>query len=169
MAILIVSTAAASLFARGLSANNAADMAVQLEPLFGSFSKYLLGTGLMAAGLSSAITAPLATAFAVTEVLGARDAQTKQIRFRIISMSVLLVGALLAISGVQPIKIILTAQFANGLLLPIVAIFLLHTMNNRAILGRHTNTLRANLLGFTVVAISLALGIRLILRAMGKV
>ena len=51
VAILIVSTASASIYANALSVNNAADMAVQFEPLFGSLSKYLLGIGLFAAGL----------------------------------------------------------------------------------------------------------------------
>ncbi len=51
IAILVASTAAASIFAQGLSVTNAADMAVQFEFLFGSFSKYLLGVGLFAAGL----------------------------------------------------------------------------------------------------------------------
>ena len=58
VAMFIVSTAAASLFSRGLGASSAADMAIQLEPLFGSFSKYLLGAGLLAAGLSSSLNYP---------------------------------------------------------------------------------------------------------------
>jgi len=45
-------------------------MAKQLEPLFGSFSNYMLGVGLFAAGLSSSVTAPLATAYAMTEIMG---------------------------------------------------------------------------------------------------
>ena len=43
--ILIASTAAASIFGTGLQVNGAGDMAKQLEPLFGSFSKYMLGIG----------------------------------------------------------------------------------------------------------------------------
>jgi len=65
--ILIASTAAASIFGTSLHINGASDMAKQLEPLFGSFSNYMLGVGLFAAGLSSSVTAPLATAYAMTE------------------------------------------------------------------------------------------------------
>jgi len=57
VAILITSTASASIYANALSVESAADMATQFKPLFGSASKYLLGLGLFAAGLSSAITA----------------------------------------------------------------------------------------------------------------
>jgi Mn2+/Fe2+ NRAMP family transporter len=140
-------------------------MAVQLEPLFGSFSKYLLGAGLLAAGLSSSITAPLATAYAVTEIANP-DSSKRPFVFRAVSLSVLIIGAAFALSGIQPISIILMAQFANGLLLPIIAAFLLYTMNNRELLGAHTNGPLANTLGAVIFLISVGLGGRLVLRSL---
>jgi Mn2+/Fe2+ NRAMP family transporter len=166
ISMLIVSTAAASLFARGLSAGSAADMAIQLEPLFGPLSRYLLGAGLLAAGLSSSLTAPLATAYAVTEVFGF-DPSNRATVFRAVSLSVLIIGVAFAMTGIQPITIILTAQFANGLLLPIIAAFLLYAVNDRKILGEHVNGTLANSLGAAVFLISLALGARLVLRSLG--
>ncbi len=163
VSIFIVATASASLFAQGLAVSNAAEMAVQLEPLFGPVAKYLLGTGLLAAGFSSALTAPLATAFAVTELAGSSGPRV----FRSIALSVLSIGCVFALSGVQPITIILSAQFANGLLLPVVAAFLLYAMNDRRLLGEHVNGRAANLLGGLVFFVSLGLGIRLILAAFG--
>jgi len=168
VSIFIVATAAASLFARGLAADTAADMAVQLEPLFGSFSRFLLGIGLFAAGLTSTLTAPLATAYAVTEIAGPIAAERPAL-FRIVGMSVLLIGMLFALSGIQPITIILTAQFANGLLLPVVAAFLLYAMNNRRLLGEHTNGTVANTLGGLVFLVALGLGVRLVLGAINVV
>ncbi|MEL6871109.1 MAG: Nramp family divalent metal transporter [Pseudomonadota bacterium] len=166
VAIFIVSTAAAGLFANGLAADNATDMARQFEPLFGVWSRYLLGVGLLAAGVSSALTAPLATAYAVNEVLRP-GAAANDGWFRVVSMSVLLVGAAFALSGIRPIQIILTAQFANGLLLPIIAGFLLYAMNQRGILGDHVNTARSNTLGGIVFVVAVALGARSVLRATG--
>lgn len=165
VAMFIVSTAAASLFSRGLGADSAADMAIQLEPLFGSFSKYLLGAGLLAAGLSSSLTAPLATAYAITEIVNP-NAKIKEKIFRGISLSVLIVGVMFALSGAKPINIIIGAQFANGLLLPIIAAFLLYTMNNKALLGRYTNGWIANGLGAIVFLVSLGLGVRLVLKSL---
>lgn len=165
VAMFIVSTAAASLFSRGLEANSAADMAIQLEPLFGSFSKYLLGAGLLAAGLSSSLTAPLATAYAITEIVNP-NAKMKEKIFRGVSLSVLIVGVVFALSGAKPINIIIGAQFANGLLLPIIAAFLLYTMNNKALLGKHTNGWIANSLGLVVFLVSLGLGVRLVLKSL---
>ena len=165
VSLFIVSTASASLFAQGIGARNAADMAVQLEPLFGSIAKYLLGVGLLAAGFSSALTAPLATAFAVTELVKPQET-LRQLVFRGIALSVLVIGCTFALSGIQPITIILSAQFANGLLLPIIAAFLLYTMNDRRLLGEHVNGRTANALGGLVFLISLALGVWLVIGAL---
>ena len=164
--ILIAGTAAASIFGTGLSVNGAADMAMQLEPLFGPFSKYMLGIGFFAAGLSSSITAPLATAFAMTEIL-AIEGESKSRTFKLIALSVIVIGAALALTGIKPLSIILSAQFANGLLLPIIAVFLLATMNKKALLGDHVNKFMANALGMAVVFITAVLGLRLVLKAAG--
>ena len=164
IAILIAATAAGSLFAAGLEVSNAADMAMQLEPLFGPHSKYFLGIGLFAAGLTSSITAPLATAFAMTEILGLDRSQSSR-EFRFIALSVIAVGAGLSLTGIRPIEIIITAQFANGLLLPVIAAFLLYAMNQSAILGRYTNGWIANIAGIGVVLVAAGLGLRLIVNA----
>ena len=166
IAILIVSTAAASIFSAGMTISSATDMAAQFEPLFGRFSSYLLGIGFFAAGLSSSITAPLATAYAMSEILGFSK-QGNTFKFRIISLSVLLVGALFSMTGIKPLTIILSAQFANGLLLPIIAAFLLFTMNRRALLGKHANGIMANILGGAVLLIALGLGVRLVAKSLG--
>jgi len=166
IAILIVSTAAASFFGSGLQISSAGDMASQFEPLFGRFSRYLLGLGFLAAGLSSAITAPLATAHVMTELLERKAGPSSRL-FKVVGLSVIVVGAVLSLTGIKPLTIILSAQFANGLLLPIVAVFLLFAMNQRRLLGEHTNGPRANALGIGVVLVTAGLGIWSILRATG--
>ena len=88
-------------------------MAVQLEPLFGSTAKYFLGVGLLAAGLSSSRTAPIATAYALSEIFP-QQKYSKTTVFRAVSLSVLAVGALFALSGIRPLSIIVAAQFAKG-------------------------------------------------------
>ena len=168
IAILIASTAAASIFGSGLKISGAGDMAVQMEPVFGSFSKYMLGLGFFAAGLSSSLTAPLATSYAMTEILGIKGG-TSSLAFRLIALSVIVIGALLALTGIKPLTIIITAQFANGLLLPIIACFLLFVMNQKTLLGKYTNTLLGNVLGGAVILVTTGLGIRLILKAIGQI
>jgi manganese transport protein len=165
IAILVVSTSAASMFAHNLQINGAADMAQQLEPLFGTWSKYLLGIGLFAAGLSSVITAPLATSYAISEVLKL-DQKKNSVAFKSISMSIILIGACLALAGVKPVQVIILAQFANGLLLPIIAVFLLYAMNNKNLLGRYANSITANIAGGIVVLVTAGLGMKMVLSAL---
>jgi len=166
IAMLIVSTAAASMFAHSISISNASDMAQQFEPLFGSFSKYLLGIGMFAAGLSSVITAPLATSYAISEVLKF-DGGVNSKAFKFVGLSVIFVGAVIAMANIKPIEIILLAQLANGLLLPIIASFLLYAMNHKKLLGKYSNTVFSNVLGTVVVILTAMLGLRMILRAVG--
>lgn len=164
ISILVLSTAAASLFGAGIVISSGADMASALEPAYGPAARMLVGAGLCAAGLSSAITAPLATAYAVCEVTGRPKSGWF---FKGIALTIVFIGLSVALLGIRPVELILVAQVANGLLLPIVATFLLITMNRKSVLGEHTNGPVRNALGLLVVLIAAFLGLRLILRALG--
>ncbi|MEE2929094.1 MAG: Nramp family divalent metal transporter [Pseudomonadota bacterium] len=166
ISILILTTAASSLFKTGLEISNAADMALAIEPTFGAAARYLVGIGLFAAGLTSAITAPMATAFALSEIIGG-DRNRKSKLFRGTALFVIIVGASISLLGIRPVELILIAQYANGLLLPIIAAFLLWVMNRKDLLGTYTNSVSANLVGGVIVLITLAIGVRSILRAAG--
>lgn len=169
VSILILSTAASSLFVAGLSVSNAQDMAVSLEPAFGSAARYLVGTGLFAAGLTSAITAPMATAYALTEIFPPRDDAQQTGRFRLIALSIVAIGAVISLLGIDAISLIVTAQAANGLLLPIVAVFLLFVMNRETLLGQGANGWGANLAGGFVILVTAMIGLRGIWRAISTV
>lgn len=166
VSILILTTAASSLFKSGIDVSNAADMARAIEPAFGAAARYLVGIGLFAAGLTSAITAPMATAFALSELVGGDEDRRARL-FKATALFVVIVGAAISLSGIRPVALILIAQYANGLLLPIIAAFLLYVMNRKSLLGAHANSLLANLAGGGVVLITFGLGLRSILRAAG--
>lgn len=154
----ILATGAAAFFGSERNIENAVDMAQQLEPTLGTAAEVLFGLGFFGAGFTSAITAPFAAAIAVAGVLGwGRD--MKDVRFRAVWLTVLLGGALMAYFSADPVALIIATQYAAGLSLPVLAIFLLIVMNRRDILGRHTNTKTANILGGLVVAGVGALGV----------
>jgi manganese transport protein len=163
ISILILTTAAASLFGAGLKVSSAVDMASALAPTYGDAARYLVGAGLFAAGLTSSITAPLATAFAVAEIAGW---PRSGLLFKAVALTILGVGTVVALMGYRPVSLIFVAQVSNGILLPIIAIFLLIAMNNRALLGDKINGPVANILGIAVVLITTGLGLRLVLRAL---
>ncbi|MHB1168212.1 MAG: Nramp family divalent metal transporter [Longimicrobiales bacterium] len=152
----IVVTSAAVLSQGGGSVTGAADMAAQLEPLLGRWARLFFATGLLAAGLTSAITAPLAAAYAAAGALGwPRDLRDR--RLRMVWGAVILTGATFALSGVRPVPAILFAQVANGVLLPAIAVFLLIAANDPH-MGRWRNGVFANTVGGLVVLITLVLG-----------
>lgn len=164
--LAIVTTAATVIFARGLDVEGAADMAAQLEPLLGSAAQTFFAIGLFAAGLTSAVTAPLAAAYAVSGALGWKP-DLKSVRFRAVWAVVIAVGTTFAATGEDPVAAILFAQATNGLLLPIIAVFLLVVMNRRDLLGEYRNRIVRNILGITVVLVATGLGVFNILRALG--
>lgn len=141
--------------------SNAADLALGLEPLFGSFAKYFLSIGLFAAGITSAITAPLAAAYVASGCLGWQS-NLKGRGFRAVWMGVLLLGVVFSSLGISPIEIIQFAQIANGITLPVVVTVLLWIMNQKSVLGAHTNSSLQNSCGALIFVITLALGWRAI-------
>ncbi len=158
MAIIV---AAASI--QNTNISNAADLAKGLEPLFGTYAKYFLAVGLFAAGITSAITAPLAAAYVARGCFGWKN-DLKDVKFRAVWIFILILGVLLSSTGLKSIEIIQFAQIANGILLPFIAAFLLWIMNKKAILGDFKNNVWQNIFGFLILAISIFLGMKSILK-----
>lgn len=156
---IIISAAAI----QSANVNNAADLAKGLEPLFGSFSKYFLAIGLFAAGITSAITAPLAASYVASGCLG-WSSSMKTKKFRAVWIFVLLLGVLFSSFGFKSIEIIKFAQVANGILLPVIAGFLLWIVNKNSVLGAYKNSFLQNVLGFIILAVALFLGAKSILK-----
>lgn len=142
--------------------SNAADLALALEPLFGVNAKYFLSVGLFAAGITSAITAPLAAAYVASGCLGWQT-DLKSKRFRAVWMFILGLGVVFSSVGFKSIEIIKFAQVANGLLLPIIAGFLLWIMNKPSVLDAYKNSKFQNFLGLIILVITILLGLKVIL------
>ena len=161
MAIL-VSAAAAGIG----SVSNAGDLAKGLEPLFGSFAKYFLSIGMFSAGITSAITAPLAAAYVANGCLG-WDGNLKSGKFRVVWGFVLLMGVVFSSLGLKPIEIIKFAQVANGAALPIIVGIILWIMNKRSVLGESRNSSLQNILGGIIFVVTIVLGLKSIIQVIG--
>ena len=103
-----------------------------------------MGIGLFAAGVTSAITAPLAAAYVANSCFNWK-AGLKDYRFRAVWVFVLLIGALSLSMQFKPIEIIKFAQVTNGILLPAVAGLMLWIVNQSGVLGKYTNKKWQNL------------------------
>jgi len=164
VSMAIVATSAAALRGSGTAIASAADMAAQLEPVLGVWARDFFAAGLLAAGFTSTITAPLAAAWAAAGALG-WPRNLRDNRVRAVWLTVLGTGTAFAATGVRPVPAILFAQVANGVLLPAIAIFLLIAVNDRKRMGRFANSAILNLLGGIVVLIAAVLGIWAVYRA----
>lgn len=150
--LAILSTASVAFYGTDAGQISAANMAVQLEPLLGDAAHYFFATGLFAAGLTSAITAPLAGAYAVCGMLGWSN-KMDNIRFKSVAIVILLFGAAVASLGLDPVAVIIFAQAANGLLLPIVTTYLVWLVNQKSVMGKYTNSMLVNLLTLPVLVL----------------
>jgi NRAMP (natural resistance-associated macrophage protein)-like metal ion transporter len=145
--------------------NNAVDLALGLEPLLGVTAKYFIGFGLFAAGITSAITAPLAGAFVVAGCFGWSTA-IKDWTMRVSILAILGLGLVFSSLGIKPVQLITFAQLANGILLPLLSAYILWVINKASVMGKYRNSLGFNVLGLAIWVITLILGIRSIMRVL---
>ena len=157
ISMLIIITAATT--ATTQSVSSAADLAIQLEPVFGQYAKRLMGIGLLAAGCSSALTAPLAAAYAAQGLFG-WSKEEGDWKFRLVWMTILLIGTVVATIGLKPILIIKFAQITNAILLPLVAGYLILISNSKKLLGQYSNKMPQNVLAIIILLITITLSLR---------
>lgn len=143
-------------------------LAVALERQLGGWAHHLLGIGLLAAGFSSALTAPLAAAITAKSLGSDSGAWNEKGRgYRAVWGGVLLAGVLFGVLEVQPVPAIILAQALNGIILPVVAIFIMLMVNNRSLVGeKYINGPWYNTLMGAVVFVTILLGVRNLLNAL---
>jgi len=158
----IVITSAVAFYGKGVSLESGIQLGQQLKPLFGSFTNFLFGLGFFAAGMSSALTAPYAAAFASSGVLGWKGGHNSK-GFKGVWLGVIVAGLIVAYLraafNINPLSIIIFAQVANGFVLPVASIFLLFVLNNRQKMGKLVNNIKQNILGSLIILIVSFLGL----------
>ncbi|WP_245859385.1 Nramp family divalent metal transporter [Spirosoma aerolatum] len=133
-------------------------VAQELSKRLGNWAGILFAFGLFAAGFTSCLTAPLAAAVTAKSLLGWSESS---LAYRCVWLIVMVIGITFGLLGVKPVPIIILAQVANGLLLPIVTTFLLLAVNNKTILSvNYRNTWWQNIAMVIVVVVTAFLGIR---------
>jgi manganese transport protein len=143
-------------------------LARTLDQYLGGAGTIILGVGLFAAGFTSAVTAPLASAVTVRSLFGNRDPQkweSNSWRFRLVWGTILVTGMAFGMAGFKPVPAIIVAQALNGLILPVIAVFLFGVVNNPQIMKNRHNSLPGNILMALVVFVSLLIGMAGLIRA----
>tara|TARA_Y100000766_G_scaffold72943_1_gene61336 strand:+ start:1020 stop:2237 length:1218 start_codon:yes stop_codon:yes gene_type:complete len=156
---IIITSAGASGLIDGNEVKNAIDLGKQLSPYLGGFSKYFISIGLFSAGITSSITAPIATSYALSSIFNYKP-EWKEKKFKIVSIIIILIGCFFSSTSYNPIYIIKLAQFVNGLFLPIIGISLLWAVNQTHYLGNYINTKYYNVIGLLIIILSILISLR---------
>jgi Mn2+/Fe2+ NRAMP family transporter len=168
IAITMIIVTAATLHQAGqTSIETAADAARALEPIAGPAATTLFAVGLLGASLLAGAVLPLTTAYAVSEVFGmpkgvSMDFRRAPLFFRLFTWLIILGAALSLIPNLPVIDWLVAVQVLNGVLLPVILVFILRLINDERLMGPLRNTRLHNVLGWgTMILITAAVVILL--------
>lgn len=173
VAWFIIVTTGAVLFPEGIEITEAADAARALAPFAGEYAGALFAVGLVAASLLAACVLPLTTAFVICEAFGWEAGVSFTWKeaplFKGIFTFVIAVSAIvILIPSVDLMGIMLTAQFVNGVILPILLVFMALICTDSHIMGKHTVSLVTKiLLSATIVVVGILSLVCLVLQVLG--
>jgi Mn2+/Fe2+ NRAMP family transporter len=161
IAFFIIVCTAATLYTAGntLDPSNfdAKTAALSLSKPLGEIGTYLFAAGLLAASLLAAAVLPLSTAYTYCEAFGWEIGVQKSVKeaplfYGLFTATMLLGAAVVLLPNVPLFAAMLISQDVNGMLLPIVLIFMLKLVNDRRIMGEHVNGRVQNTIAWTTVA-----------------
>lgn len=160
----IVLTCAATLFKAGIRVETAADAAQALAPLAGKYCSALFAFGLLNASLFAASILPLSTAFVVCEGMGWETGVNKKFSeapqfYGLYSLLVFLGAGIILLPGIPLFPVMYISQVINGIVLPVILIFMLLLTNNKKLMGENTNKRGYNIISWVTVALLMALSV----------
>ena len=168
VAFFIVVACAATLYTRHVPIENAQDAAVALAPLAGNYASLLFALGLLNGALFSVAIIPLSTAYAVCEAFGWEAGMNRSFREAPVFVglyAVLIIAAALLIlfPGIPLVPVMFLSQVLNGVLLPVVLLFMLLLINDERIVGPHRNSAAFNAIAWLTVAAMIILSVLLVI------
>ncbi len=167
VAWFIVVACAATLYTHGVrNIADASDAAGAMKPLAGDYAFILFAAGLFNASLFAASILPLSTAYTVCEGLGFESGLDKHFKeapffYWLYSLLIVVGAAIVLIPGFPLVRFIILSQVLNGVLLPVVLIFMLRLINKHELMGKYTNSLYFNIIAWTTAVIVTALSLLL--------
>ena len=147
---------------------SASQAAQALVPIAGKYAGLLFSIGLVGASLLAAAVVPLSTSYAICESFGFERGVSHSFRdapiFHGIFVGLLVVGALVAlvIPNALLVTLIIIAQVINGMLLPILLVFILILARDRRIMGNLVNNRAQNIIAWVTVVILTGLSVAMI-------
>lgn len=173
VAWFIIVTTGTVLFPAGITINDAADAARALAPFAGQYAEALFAIGLIAASFLAACVLPLTTAFVICEAFGWEAGVSFKWKeaaiFKSIFTFVIFASAVIVlIPNINLMQIMLTAQFVNGLVLPVLLVFMALISADSRIMGNFKNGRISQILIWVCVAIvTLLTAVLLVMQVLG--
>jgi len=164
-AFIVICTA--SLFVVGIQVGTADDAARALEPLAGPYARILFAVGLFGASTLAACVLPLSTAYAICGAFGwergvSYSWSEAPVFNGLYTVLIAIAAVFVLLPGLPLIQVILATQTLNGILLPVVLIFLVRLANDHDVLGEHTNGRVYNVLAYGTTAVLIVLTVALL-------
>lgn len=173
VAWFIIVTTGSVLYPQGIEIESAADAAAALAPFAGQYAEALFAVGLIAASLLAACVLPLTTSFVICEAFGWEAGvnfswKEAPIFKGIFTATIIMSAIVIVIPGLNLMGIMLTAQFVNGVILPVLLIFMAIICTDKRMMGAHTVPLvTRGLLYITIVVVGILSIICLIMQIFG--
>jgi Mn2+/Fe2+ NRAMP family transporter len=173
VAIFIIVTTATVLHPKGVVITEAAQAAAALTPLVGQYATILFAVGLLAASVLAACVLPLTAGYSICEAFGweagvDRKFSEAPIFIGIYTFVIFVGAALILIPGLNLVAVMILSQVVNGMMLPFLLIFMMIIVNDRRIMGEHTNGRFFNIVAWLTIAAAIGLTVvLLVITALG--
>lgn len=136
---------------QGTEVTSVVELAAPLEPLMGGLAPIFISVGLFAAGFSSAIASPMGAAATVSSFMHWKGGFQNR-KYKLIFAIVIIIGIITSAIGFEPLEVLLIAQALNGIILPLIAIFIMIVINKKGLMGEFKNAGWLNVLGWIITA-----------------
>jgi Mn2+/Fe2+ NRAMP family transporter len=168
IAFFIIVATSATLFKNGIMINSAEDAALALAPLAGKYCSLLFALGLINASILASAIVPLSTSYAICEAFGWEAGLDKKFKdaplfFSLLAGVIILSAGIVLIPSLNLMKVMVISQTTNGILLPLILIFMLILINDKKIMGEYKNNFIQNLISYSTAITLIILTILLLL------
>lgn len=168
VAWFIIVTTGATLFPEGIEITSAADAARALAPFAGQYAEALFAIGLIAASFLAACVLPLTTSFVICEAFGWEAGVSFKWKeaplFKgILTFVIVFSAAVVIVPNIDLLGVMLTAQFVNGVILPVLLVFMAIIAADKRVMGTYRSKPITRALIWTTVAIVTVLTVALLI------
>ena len=162
IAWFIILVTGSVLFPAGMRVDSATDAAHALAPLAGPYAEVLFGAGLVGASFLAACVLPGVTSSAICEAFGWERGSdrtwSEAPTYRALITVIIFISAVVVmIPDVNLFGIMMTAQVVNGILLPVLLVFMVKIADDRHVMGEYANSCAWSLLTWAIVVVVVVL------------